>query len=168
MNMKTLIILRHGKSSWDDPMLRDFDRPMKNKGRRRTQLIADYLKQHNIIPDYIVSSPALRAVNTAKIVAIALGYDVENIEQNSDLYFVDTEKYFEAVYAAPDDKNCLMIVGHNPMITDFCNSFLAHFIQNLPTSGLCVLSFDINKWSEIHKVKPVLQHLVFPKKLENV
>jgi phosphohistidine phosphatase len=164
--MKTLIILRHGKSSWDDHKLRDFDRPLKNKGRRRTQLIADYLNQHDLKPQLIVSSPALRAIDTARIAANGLGYELSEIVQNEALYFVTTEKYFEALYAAPDNINTLMIVGHNPMITDFCNSFIEHPVDNIPTSGMCVVSFDTEKWQDIHSAKPQLLHLVFPKKLE--
>ena len=164
--MKTLIILRHGKSSWDDHRLRDFDRPLKNKGRRRTQLIADYLKQHDVVPQIIVSSPAVRAIDTARIAANGLGYNQSEIIQNESLYFVSTEKYFEAVYATPDNVQTMMIVGHNPMITDFCNTFIEHPVDNIPTSGLCVVSFDAQQWQDIHKAKHQLLHLVFPKKLE--
>lgn len=165
--MKTLIILRHGKSSWDEPMQRDIDRPLITRGKKRTQLIADYLKRHNIIPQLIISSPAIRAYDTAKIAALTLELNIEDIQIDESLYFVSVEKYFEALYAAPDKCNVLMIVGHNPMITDFCNSFLEQHIDNLPTSGLCVVSFNTDVWNEVPRSNHTVDHLVFPKKLNN-
>jgi phosphohistidine phosphatase len=165
--MKTLIILRHGKSSWDDSTQRDIERPLLNKGKGRTQLISDYLKSNKIIPCLIISSPAVRAFETAKIAAINLEYDIEKIQLNEDLYFVSVEKYFEAVFAAPVDCSALMIVGHNPMITDFCNYFLTKKISNLPTSGLCVVQLDTDEWTEAAKCDATPIHVVFPKLLEN-
>lgn len=165
--MKTLIILRHGKSSWDEPMQRDIDRPLITKGKKRTQQIADYLKSHNIIPQRIISSPAVRAFDTAKIAAMTLANKIEDIHIDESLYFVSVEKYFETLYAAPDDCDVLMIVGHNPMITDFCNSFLDKHIENLPTSGLCVVRFDTDLWNKTPSCSHTVEHLVFPKKLNN-
>ncbi len=165
--MKTLIILRHGKSSWDVPVQRDFDRPLTSKGQKRTQLIADYLKTHKIIPQLIISSPAVRALSSAKIAALTLGYRIEDIQIQEDLYFVSTEKYYESLYTASDNIDTLMVVGHNPMITDFCNAFIEKKIDNLPTSGLCVVRFNTQKWNTIHGCDHSLEHLIFPKNLTN-
>lgn len=164
--MKTLIILRHGKSSWDDSTLRDIDRPLLNKGKSRTQLIADYLKNNGLVPDLIISSPAIRAYETAVIAALNLNYRPEAIRKNDDLYFVNTEKYFEAVYSTPDELEKIMIVGHNPMITDFCNYFLTIKINNLPTSGLAVFNLHTDSWVETSKCSRTTEHLLFPKMLE--
>jgi len=163
--MKTLLILRHGKSSWDDPVLRDAERPLLKKGQQRTQLIADFISEHQLNPELIISSPAVRAYETAKIIANSLGYPTEAIQKNNDLYFVDKEKYSEAVYVASDEINTLMIVGHNPMITEFCNMFLADRIDHLSTSGLCVIKLDTNTWTELHSCKSAFLHFVSPKKL---
>jgi phosphohistidine phosphatase len=164
--MKTLIILRHGKSSWDDSTLRDFDRPLLNKGKRRTQLIADHLKVNSLVPELIISSPAVRAYETAVIAALNLNYNPETIQKNDNLYFVNTEKYFEAVYSSSDEINTLMIVGHNPMITDFCNYFLTVKINNLPTSGLAVFKLLTDTWEETSKCSRTTEQLLFPKMLE--
>jgi phosphohistidine phosphatase len=166
--MKKLIILRHAKSSWDNPELRDINRPLTNKGKRRTQLIADYMIANKIIPEFIASSPAVRAFETAKIVAMGFDLKTDEIRIDPELYFVDVEKYFHAVFAAPDNCNSMLIVGHNPMITEFCNSFLKDRIDNLPTSGLCVISSKADKWNEISIEEYTVEHLVFPKKLEQL
>jgi phosphohistidine phosphatase len=163
--MKTLLIMRHGKSSWDDPLLNDFDRPLLKKGQLRTQMIAEFMAEQQLSPELIISSPAVRAYETAVIVADAFGYSTDTISMNSDLYFVDTDKYSEAVYGVSDEINTLMIVGHNPMITEFCNMFLAETIDNLPTSGLCAVRLDTGSWTEIHSCKSTVSHLMFPKKL---
>ncbi len=163
--MKTLLILRHGKSSWDDPMQRDFDRPLLNKGRLRTQLIADYMAKNQLVPELIVSSPAVRAYDTAIIIAMSIGYKPEQINKNDELYFVDSEKYSEAVFGAPNVVNTLLLVGHNPMITEFCNMFVSPLIDNLPTSGLCAVQLDTDNWSQLHTCSYTNTHLVFPKNL---
>ncbi len=164
--MKTLIILRHGKSSWDEATLPDFERPLLARGKKRTQLIADHMKNNGVIPELIISSHAVRAFETAAIVAMNLNYAPESILKNEDLYFVSTEKYFETVYSAPEKFNSLMIVGHNPMITDFCNYFLSVKISNLPTSGLCVLKLQTDKWTEAAKCPCSTEMILFPKILE--
>lgn len=163
--MKTLLILRHGKSSWDDPMQRDSERPLLNKGRFRTQLIADYMAENQLIPDLIISSPAVRAYDTAVIIALSIGYKPEKIIQNGELYFVDSEKYSEAVFGVSKEVNTLLLVGHNPMITEFCNMFLSPMIDNLPTSGLCAVQLETDNWSQLHTCSFTNTHLVFPKKL---
>lgn len=167
MLMKQLIILRHAKSSWEDPKIKDVDRPLIQKGKNRTMLIAEYMMNNGIQPQLIISSPAVRAFDTAEIIAMALNVDLSLIIQNPDLYFVDVEKYHEIVFSMSDDLQSLLIVGHNPMITEFCNSFLGSPIDNMPTSGLCVVSFDTDRWSLITTSSCKVDHLVFPKKLEN-
>jgi phosphohistidine phosphatase len=164
--MKTLIILRHGKSLWDNPMLRDNERPLTPKGVNRTHLIAEYLKKNSLHPDLIISSPAVRAFETAKIAADVLNYPQQDIIKDENLYFVDTEQYFHALFGAPETVSTLMIVGHNPMITEFCNEFLKNSIDNLPTSGLCVIRFQSELWNESLKAQSQVEHLVFPKHLE--
>jgi phosphohistidine phosphatase len=163
--MKKLIILRHGKSSWDDPLLKDFERPLNIKGKKRTIVIADYLKDKNIKPELIITSPAKRTKDTASIIVNNLNIDKSKLTENADLYFVDVEKYFETIFSTSNKINNLMLIGHNPMITDFCNYFLEEKINNLPTSGLCIIDFSTDKWEEISKSKYKLQHLIFPKKL---
>jgi phosphohistidine phosphatase len=164
--MKTLIILRHGKSLWDNPMLLDNQRPLTPKGVNRTHLIAEFLKKNSFRPDLIISSPAVRAYETAKIAADILTYPQHDIITDENLYFVDTEQYFHALFGVPESVNTLMIVGHNPMITEFCNYYLKDQIDNLPTSGVCIIQSLAENWNDILKAQYNVEHLVFPKHLE--
>ncbi len=163
--MKTLIVLRHAKSLWDSK-LRDIDRPITDKGRNRTLLISNFLKENNIAIDYVVSSPAVRAMETANIICTQQGFPLDNIVIDKNLYFVNTEKYYEAVFAISDEKNTALIIGHNPMITSFVNELISEPISNMPTSGLLVISFDTTQWNLILNAEKNITHLIFPKKLE--
>ena len=122
--MKTLYLLRHAKSSWQKPDLDDFERPLLEKGLKRSKLMIDYLHEHDIKIDLIISSPAVRAFATAEIFARALNYPVNNIRKERKLYFGDTDSFYEQFFDVPKQVNSMMLVGHNPTITTFANQFL--------------------------------------------
>jgi len=113
-----------------------------------------------------VSSPAVRAMETANIICTQQGFPLDNIVIDKNLYFVNTEKYYEAVFAISDEKNTALIIGHNPMITSFVNELISEPISNMPTSGLLVISFDTTQWNLILNAEKNITHLIFPKKLE--
>jgi len=165
--MKTLIVLRHAKSSWEDAKLKDIERPLISKGQKRTMLVSNFLIEQNIKVDYVVSSPAIRATETAKIICLEQNFPIEEIIIDEHLYFVSTEKYYEAVFAIPDTKHTALIVGHNPMLTSFVNELSSTPIRNLPTSGLLVVTFNTLKWNTILSADRETKHLIFPKKLES-
>lgn len=165
--MRTLLILRHGKSAWDQPIQDDFDRPLITKGVERTHLIAETLLQKGIVPGLIVCSPAARTMQTARIVAETLHYPVEQILSDRNLYFESTDEYFSTVFSAPDSIQTLMIVGHNPMSTAFANYFLTDKIDNLPTSGLVAIESAAKSWTDFVNDEWKQLFMLFPKKLMN-
>lgn len=164
--MKTLYILRHGKSSWENLNIKDFDRPLLKEGVERTMRIADFINKYKFQIQCIVSSNAVRAFSTAKIIASETSYPISKIKQVAELYSSDAENYFNTVFGIDDNFNSLMIVGHNPSITEFANYFIDEKIDNLPTSGLIIIRFDCKKWSEISTSSKELRHVVFPKELK--
>jgi phosphohistidine phosphatase len=163
--MKTIYIVRHAKSSWNIADLPDEKRPLLEKGKKRTKKVIDYLHENNISVDYIISSPAVRALETAKILAHALKYPKENIKIDSHVYYADGDSLLNQFYDLPSRFNSVMIVGHNPSLTDFVNLFLSKPIENLPTSGVVSFSFDTDKWEEVPVASRKTNFVLFPKEL---
>lgn len=161
--MKTLYLLRHAKSSWLNPDLDDFDRPLLEKGLKRSKLIIDYLLENDIQVDLIISSPAARALATAEIFARALNYPVDSITKEKKLYFGDSDSYYEQFFDVPKHVNSMMLVGHNPSITNFANQFLETKIDYLPTSGLVSISFNTDKWEKAGIAKRKINFVVYPR-----
>jgi phosphohistidine phosphatase len=166
--MKTLYIVRHAKSSWDNPGLEDHQRPLLEKGKKRTRYVIDYLLNEKTEVDLIVSSHAVRAYETARIIANALQYPTDRIMISKNLYFGDPESFFDIFYDLSDEINSLMLVGHNPGFTTFANYFLDKRIDNLPTSGIVSISFEMNNWENIHDSKRKTKFVVSPRQLRQL
>lgn len=164
--MKTLYIVRHAKSSWDYPELPDEQRPLLEKGKKRTKRVIDYLLEHKTVVDYIISSPAVRAYETAKIVGKALKHDKKEIQRDSLLYSADTERLQNLFFDLPSGVDTLMIFGHNPTLTNFANHFIIPKIDNLPTSGVVCIDFDIDRWEDISSLKSSLRFFITPRMLK--
>jgi len=165
--MKTIYILRHAKSSWEFPHLSDEERPLIDKGKKRTRLIIQYLQDNNIFPDIIISSHATRACETAKIVARAIGYPSDKILINKTIYHADEDNLIDQFYDISDQFSSAMLVGHNPTLTNFVNLFLDEKIEWLPTSGLVSISFQTDKWVEISASKHKVDFVVTPSQLKS-
>jgi len=164
--MKTLYLVRHAKSSWGQSGLSDFNRPLLDTGIRRNRKIIKYLNEKSVSVDLIISSPAVRTLETAKLIAAGVDYPIENIYREPALYEAGLNDYLNVIYDAPDEMNSLMIVGHNFTITHVANFFLGPEIEILPTSGLVAISFDTEHWREIPSVQPEQLFVVFPKMLK--
>jgi phosphohistidine phosphatase len=165
--MKTLYIVRHAKSSWDHPGLEDYQRPLLEKGKKRTKYIIDYLLKNKVKVDLIITSHATRAYETARIIAGALNYPDNRLMVSKNIYFGDTSGLFNYFYDLSDEVKSLMMVGHNPMFTSFANYFLDKKIDNLPTSGIVCIEFDTDTWSEIENVNRKTKFIITPKSLKD-
>jgi phosphohistidine phosphatase len=163
--MKTIYVVRHAKSSWDISDIPDIKRPLLEKGKKRTKKVIDYLLENGIQVDYIISSHAVRALDTAKILAHALKYQDE-IKIDSHLYFTDGDSIIDQFFDLPDRYKSVMIVGHNPALTDFINHYLDTPIDNLPTSGIVSISFDTGRWDKVPSAAHKVNFVLFPKELE--
>ena len=163
--MKTIYVVRHAKSSWDAIDLPDEKRPLLAKGKQRTKKVIEYLKENHILVDQIMSSHAVRAYETAKLLAHGLKYPVEKIIINSQIYHADGEGILNQLYDLPDRIGSVMIVGHNPSLTDFINLFLKSPVENLPTSGVVSFSFDTDNWEKIPLASRKTNFILFPKEL---
>jgi phosphohistidine phosphatase len=145
--MKTLLILRHAKSSWAEPTLADHDRPLNHRGRRDAPRMGRLIKHEGLVPDLIVSSTALRAHTTATEVANACGYGGE-IEQTEFLYHAYPDDYIQFLCGVPDEHDSVMVVGHNPCLEDLVEALSGEH-QTMPTATLAHLVLEIDCWSEL-------------------
>jgi phosphohistidine phosphatase len=164
--MKRLYLIRHAKSSWDEPGLPDIDRPVIENGVRKTKRIISFLNEQKITADLIVSSPAERAYQTAVMVAEGIGYPVEKIKVERKVYEDYYDRILDLIYATPDEVGSLMIFGHNPTITHLANLFLHPGIELLPTTGVVCISFNTDEWEKIPSVEPKSEFVITPKMLK--
>lgn len=165
--MKTLYIVRHAKSSWDHLGLADHERPLLPKGVNRTKLITDYLLERNTKIDLIITSHAVRALETAKIIANALHYPEDKIQISTDIYHSDFDSLLNHLFETPDDIESLMMAGHNPTFTYFANYFLKDKLDWLPTSGVVCVEFKTDRWEKVLDAKKRVKFVISPKMVKD-
>lgn len=166
--MKTLYILRHAKSDWSEPGQDDIERAIREKGIKRTGLIINYMQSNQMKPDLIISSHALRAIQTSKLIATGLNYPKNSILINPKIYYWNEDQITNLFFEVNDSVSSLMIVGHNPTFTNLANHYLEKKIDYLPTSGLVTVNFDIDKWSDVDAAKVIGSQAIFPKLLTSI
>ena len=152
--MKTLYVLRHAKSDWDDPALRDFDRPLNERGRNAAKAIGRELHKRGIEPDLVLSSPALRAKQTIDGVQEGFGQDFDPIEIPR-IYNAEPETLIDLVRSTPSGAKRLMIVGHNPGLQELVLALSENgelrdeAAQKYPTGTLAEIHFDAREWPDV-------------------
>jgi len=163
--MKTLYIVRHAKSSWDHQGLADHERPILEKGIKRTELVSDYLVDNSYTVDLMISSHAVRALQTASIIAKGLTYPEENIQISKSIYHGNIDSVFDQLYELPDEIDSVMIFGHNPTFTSLANYFLPSKIDWLPTSAVVCIKFDTDKWEDFINAQKKVKFVITPRLL---
>ncbi len=144
---KVLTAIRHAKSSWDDPGLADRDRPLSKRGRKAAPAIARYLQKLGHLPDAMLSSPAVRAADTATLMAEQFGFLKQDIRIDDRLYFAGLEGIAEAIRETPDDIQRLFFFSHEPVISSFCERYCRLGNVHFATSGVCAMEFETDQWS---------------------
>jgi len=162
--MKTLYLLRHAKSSWDNPDLKDFERPLSERGIRDVPLMAERFRSRKGRVDTIICSPAVRTKTTAQMFAKELGFPRDEIGSNPELYFAGSNMFLKAASLLDEECEMAIMVGHNPAITEFVNEMAGSDIANIPTCGLVELRLPIDDWSKIAFASAELIDFDFPKK----
>ena len=145
--MKVLTIVRHAKSSWKDTGLSDRKRPLNKRGERDAPDMGLRIHEHGIRPSLIITSPAKRAWATAKIIAHEINYPLEFLQREDRLYLASLDEILDTIVAQDNGFNNLMIVGHNPGLTDFANFLVPGLTNNLPTAGVVSVEIDRDDWS---------------------
>ena len=162
--MKKLYLIRHAKSSWNEPGLSDFERPLNQRGLRDAPFMGKLLKEKKVIVDKIISSPAVRAFTTAKSFAVELDYPLDKIETITEIYEASASEILNILQSVENDVNTLLLFGHNPGFTSLSNYLSDKQIDNLPTCGISVIAFDVKSWKEVNINTGKLIAFEFPKK----
>ena len=147
--MKTLLLVRHAKSSWAEPRQRDEDRPLNGRGERDAPAIGHRLAVRGVRPDAIVASPARRARDTALLLAGALGLPAGVIRLEPRIYEADAERLLEVVRETPGTAGMLLLVGHNPGLSELAHELIPDFGEELPTCGVVAVDLPVPAWSRV-------------------
>lgn len=171
--MKTIFLLRHAKSSWDDPVERDFDRPLNPRGRRAAETIGRYLREESLNFDHVVASPAVRVIETLDGVEAGARRPL-GATFDRRIYMASAMTLLDIVHEAADDYDSLLLVGHNPgledlifMLTPSDTSPIRREVDvKYPTATLSEMLFDVERWQDIDGGAGKLARLVRPRDLD--
>lgn len=163
---RTLFLVRHAKSSWKDASLADMDRPLNKRGRRDAPRMADWLVSQGDGPELVLSSPAKRALTTARVLAQALEQAPEDIEVEKDLYFTGTHGMLRTLERVDDRFQRVMMVGHNPVMTRLLNQLAGTDVWNMPTCAIAAIGFDMDSWGLVDSTNGELLAYQTPKLLD--
>ncbi len=161
--MKTLMLLRHAKSDWDDPSLKDFDRPLATRGERDAPRIGKALGKRGPLPDLIVSSPAARARATIEAVVRAATLNLE-IRFDEAVYGASSPELMKLIRRLPDNSSCVLLVGHNPGFEDLVGR-LSGSRERMPTAALACIEFPVDRWEDVQDESGKLAWLLTPGQL---
>ena len=170
--MKTIFLLRHAKSSWQNHNLDDFDRPLSDRGIKACKKIGKYLKKKNISPDIVYCSTAVRAKQTWELVN-RIVEKKENVLFKKNLYMSDLSNFIEIIKKTKKKFKSLMIVSHNPGIEylalelskDKNNEVYKKIYNKYPTGALVIIKYNIDKWNKVDLKKGSLYKFIKPKEL---
>ena len=160
---RTLILIRHAKSSWDQVGLQDFDRPLNKRGLKNAPDMGQRLKKKGFRTDIIISSPANRAFTTASLIADQINYDRNKIIQQDVMYDASLKTLIKLITTLDDNSYRVMLVGHNPGFTHLCNYLSNAQLDNLPTCGIAEIKFNVDTWNNIAEHSGELINFDFPK-----
>ena len=146
--MKQLTLIRHAKSSWDNPNHSDFERPLNKRGRTNAAMMSQFMKENLTTPDKILCSDSARTRETAEHIIEALHPTEITIDYHNSLYLAPSARLLDMIQKEDDALSHLGILAHNPGITDFCNLLAESKIDNVPTFGVITFTLDIKHWNE--------------------
>ncbi|MDX4037352.1 SixA phosphatase family protein [Aliarcobacter skirrowii] len=163
--MRELILIRHAKSDWSNPLLDDFERPLNKRGEKNAPFMAKILKKEIQKPDLIISSPSFRTKLTLEYFLKEFEYKGEVIFEKS-IYEAPFENLLKVIKNIDDKYKTIFLIGHNPGLNDLANFLLGSFEDNIATSGVLKIDFDTNSWKNISKDNSKLIFFKYPKMFE--
>ena len=161
--VKTIHLIRHAKSSWKDLTLDDFDRPLNGRGKRAAPFMAQKFKERSAKIDQFISSPAKRAITTARIIAEAFNPNATIMEKR-EIYHAAVPTLLSVVNALSNEWERVALFGHNPGFTDFANYLSNAGIHNIPTAGIVHIDFDLDDWALVSQDTGTLTLFDYPKR----
>lgn len=164
--MKTLFLIRHAKSDWENTNLLDIERHLNVRGYSNANMMSKILKEKSMMPDLIISSPAIRAMTTALIFARNLNYNSNNILIKQELYDSSVKDYLTVVSNIDNQFQSVMLFAHNPTISSFADALTKALAMEMPTCAIVGITFDADNWNDIKNKKGELFLFDYPKKHE--
>ncbi len=161
--MKELILVRHAKSSWDNPELKDFDRPLNERGKHDVITMSDRLYGRGVHPDIMISSPAKRTLTTAKVFAKTFKIKMSSIVLIPDLYQAQPAEFYKVIKSIDNQYNCAVLFTHNTGLTDFANELTNVHVDNVPTCGIFAVKIDMDNWRDFAKSSKSFWFFDYPK-----
>jgi phosphohistidine phosphatase len=166
--VKQLILFRHAKSSWSDSSQPDIERPLSERGERDAPRMGGRLRARQARPELLLTSPAIRAARTAHLLARSMGYSRELIRSQESLYLATPDEILDVIAAQDNDVDCLLVIGHNPGLTELTNRLLPDLaLDNLPTSGaVAIVCGAASVWAAFRTAACRLSYYDYPKNPE--
>lgn len=159
--------MRHAKSSWSEGSLKDFDRPLNERGMTDAPRMGRYLKELDIVPDQLICSPALRAKQTVFKVSKELGIENDKITWDEDLYFRGSISYIHALKRVNDQSSVVLIAGHYPMVSDVVSTLMGRELtEHFSTASIACVEVNLESWDELDEGMCELKWMVKPKELK--
>jgi phosphohistidine phosphatase len=147
--VKRLTLMRHANAQWKDPQISDFDRPLNRRGTSEAEAMSRRLIELKLIPTVLLTSSARRAQQTADIVARELGMSARSMRSDESLYLAQVADILKVIQTIGPRIPHLMIIGHNPGITEVTNLFAPAARIELVTAAICSLTFDTRIWADV-------------------
>lgn len=163
--MKSVCIIRHAKSSWEDQDLPDVIRPLNKRGKKTSGLVGRYLAQLHEKPDLIISSPATRAYHTAVNIAQILGYRMKNIVIDPIIYFEGEQGIINMLRRLDDKYDHIFIIGHEPTLSDVIETLSGETVSKFPTTAVFKINLDMTSWKDIYESKGKKVFFTIPKQI---
>lgn len=172
--MKTLTLLRHAKSSWDDPVARDFDRPLNGKGQRAALTVGRYMRSEGMTFDHVVASPAARIVETVEQVETGYGSDLAPAWDRR-VYLASASTLLDVIHDLPRETTSVLLIGHNPgledlilaLIPDRAGDALRDSVEEkFPTAAIAVMTFEVAEWAAVRADSGTLVRFTRPRDLD--
>ena len=160
--MKQLFLVRHAKSSWGNPKLSDFDRPLNERGNKDKVVMGERLKNRLVKVDLIISSTAKRTTQTSIALAKGIEYPTNKIEFMDEIYHASPSAMLSVINRTNNEIEDLVLVGHNPGISMLCD-YLCNYSVDFPTLGVAKISFETNDWQEVFGETGTLEWFDYPK-----
>jgi phosphohistidine phosphatase len=165
--LKNLFLTRHAKSSWSNPGLADIDRPLNERGKKAAPFMGKLIVDKGEKPELLISSPANRALSTAKAFGEVMGLVENDIIVNRAIYSAGAQQLLELVQNQDDLHKSIMLFGHNPTFTSFVNMLTGSNIMNVVTCGVVRIDFEYSSWIDIDFGSGRLVYYEYPKKYAN-
>jgi phosphohistidine phosphatase len=161
--MKQLLLIRHAKSSWDDPSQNDFDRPLNKRGNKDAPVMAGRLADKKIKIDAFISSPAERALSTCIYFAKAFDIKKKEIIEVEELYNPRIESFYKVISEVDNSRDTIALFSHNPGITEFVNELTSVHVDDMPTCSIFAVKVDIKNWNEFTEAEKLFWFFDYPK-----